>query len=108
MELQSLHDWLVSLKLGAIGLLGAGLASRAHRSELLTTVDWFVFLATGWACATFLSGLAVAQLGIAPEHTGAVGFLLGLFGGSLIAAVYRAIAAADLWGMVKARFGGKE
>jgi len=35
-----------------------------------------------------------------------VGFLLGTFGGSLIAAITRAIKAADLWAFIRQRFGG--
>ena len=35
-----------------------------------------------------------------------VGGLLGTFGGSLLAAINRAIKAADLWALIRQRFGG--
>ena len=35
-----------------------------------------------------------------------IGFLLGTFGGSLLAAINRAIKAADLWALIRQRFGG--
>jgi hypothetical protein len=41
-----------------------------------------------------------------PRSVAGVGFLLGTFGGSLIAAVMRAIKAADLWSVIRSKFGG--
>lgn len=37
-----------------------------------------------------------------------IGFLVGLFGMSIMAAVFRAIKNSDLWGLVKRRFGGND
>lgn len=37
-----------------------------------------------------------------------IGFLVGLFGMSITAAVFRAIKHSDLWGLIKRRFGGAE
>lgn len=36
-----------------------------------------------------------------------IGFLVGLFGMSICAAVFRAIKRSDLWGLVYKRFGSK-
>ncbi|MDW9402588.1 MFS transporter, partial [Pseudomonas soli] len=41
-----------------------------------------------------------------PNTVAGVGFLLGTFGGSLLTAVNRAIKAADLWALIRQRFGG--
>ena len=43
---------------------------------------------------------------IEPRSVAGVGFLLGTFGGSLIAAITRAIKAADLWAFIRSKFGG--
>jgi len=37
---------------------------------------------------------------------GGIGFLLGSFGGAIIAAVLKAIEAADLWALIRSRLGG--
>ena len=41
-----------------------------------------------------------------PKIVAGIGFLLGTFGGSLLAAINRAIKAADLWALIRQRFGG--
>jgi hypothetical protein len=43
---------------------------------------------------------------IEPRSVAGVGFLLGTFGGSLMAAITRAIKAADLWSFIRSKFGG--
>jgi len=41
-----------------------------------------------------------------PSKVAGVGFLLGTFGGSIMTAINRAINAADLWSVIRSRFGG--
>jgi len=41
-----------------------------------------------------------------PKIVAGIGFLLGAFGGSLLAAINRAIKSADLWALIRQRFGG--
>lgn len=94
-------DWLVA------GLIGAIVASWWHKDDLVSWRAWLVFLVTGVACSLYLTGMVSTYLGVTePSNVAGVGFLLGTFGGSLIAAVIRAIKAADLWAFIRQRFGG--
>jgi len=94
-------EWIVA------GLIGAIVASWWHKEDLTDWKAWAVFLITGLACATYLTGIVSAYLSITdPSNVTGVGFLLGSFGGSLMTAVNRAIKAADLWALVRSKFGG--
>lgn len=105
--LSRLLDRMDSLGLALAGFLGALVASRFHQDDLTTGKAWFLFLITGMACAHYCTGMVARYFGITdPESVAGVGFLLGTFGGSLIAAITRAIAAADLWSLVRNKFGG--
>jgi hypothetical protein len=89
------------------GLAGAVAASWWHREDLVDRKAWFIFIFSGAVCAHYLTGLVSSYFGVVePRSVAGVGFLLGTFGGSLIAAVTRAIKAADLWAMIRQRFGG--
>lgn len=66
--------------------------------------------------ASVLSGIAMAHY-IAPlianlfheeNYETTVGFLVGLFGMSICAAVFRAIKNSDLWGLVSKRYGNPD
>lgn len=87
-------------------LFGALVAIPFHE-EIKTRRGFITFVFTGVACGYFLTGLASRYFNIGPESAGGVGFLLGAFGGSMISAVIRAFREADLWGLVRARFGGR-
>lgn len=87
------------------GLWGAVISALVH-PDRKTRRDFAVFVLAGWACAYNLTTLAVGWLTLKPENANGIAFLLGAFGGSLILAGIKAIQAADLWGLVKARFGG--
>lgn len=94
-------DWLIA------GLFGALVATRWHKDDLTDRKAWFLFLFTGMACAHYLSGIVSAYFAIVePRSVAGVGFLLGTFGGSLMAAITRAIKAADLWSFIRSKFGG--
>lgn len=64
-------------------------------------------------CVAVISGMIMAHY-LAPliahvfnedSYQETVGFLIGLFGMSICAAVFRAIKNSDLWGLIKSRFG---
>lgn len=94
-------DWAIA------GLLGSVAAAWWHREDLINRKAWAVFIFSGAVCAHYLTGLVSAYFGIdEPRSVAGVGFLLGTFGGSLIAAITRAIKAADLWALIRQRFGG--
>lgn len=97
---------LANAEMGLPGLIGAVIAIPFHE-ELKTWKGRLFFVCTGGACAYFTTPLAINVYNIEPALAGGVGFLLGAFGGSLLAAGIRAVKAADLWALVKSRFGGK-
>ncbi|MFJ5505776.1 MFS transporter [Pectobacterium carotovorum] len=102
-------EWLPRLweqfQWAVAGLIGA-LISVPFQSDLRTARGIAIFVFTGSACAHYLTGIVGDYFNINPSSAGGIGFLLGAFGGSLIAAVIKAIEAADLWGLVRSRFGG--
>lgn len=94
-------DWLVA------GLIGAIVASWWHKDDLKDFRSWAIFLITGIACAFYLTGIVCDRFAVTePSDVAGVGFLLGAFGGSLMTAINRAIKAADLWALIRQRFGG--
>lgn len=94
-------EWIIA------GVIGAIVASWWHKDDLTDWKAWVVFLITGLACAMYLTGIVSTYLSITdPSNVTGVGFLLGAFGGSLMTAVNRAIKAADLWALVRSKFGG--
>lgn len=69
-----------------------------------------------WGRATSVAGGAViAQYGTPlaahvlrlDDFQQAIGFFLGLFGLSLVAAIYETVRKADPWGLIMARYGGE-
>ncbi|MBD1555026.1 MFS transporter [Pseudomonas typographi] len=94
-------DWVVA------GLVGAVIASWWHKEDLTSWRAWVIFLITGVACSLYLTGIVSTYLRVVePSNVAGVGFLLGTFGGSLMAAINRAIKTADLWSLIRQRFGG--
>ncbi len=89
------------------GVIGSLVASWWHRADITDWKAWIIFMITGIACALYLTGMVSNHLGITdPNNVAGVGFLLGTFGGSLMTAINRAIKAADLWALIRSRFGG--
>ena len=96
-----LHRLLDRLDLLIAGLFGVIVASWWHKDDLTDWRAWLIFLITG------VASMVSAYLGVTePNIVAGVGFLLGTFGGSLLAAINRAIKAADLWALIRQRFGG--
>ncbi|WP_085631545.1 MULTISPECIES: MFS transporter [unclassified Pseudomonas] len=105
--LQRLLDKIDRLELLIAGLVGAVVASWWHKDDLADWRAWLIFLITGIACSLYLTSMVSAYLGVTePRIVAGIGFLLGTFGGSLLAAINRAIKAADLWALIRQRFGG--
>lgn len=96
---------LANAELGLPGLIGAVIAIPFHE-ELKTWKGRLFFVCTGVACAYFTTPLAISVYNIEPALAGGVGFLLGAFGGSLLAAGVRAINSADLIALIKSKIGG--
>lgn len=89
------------------GIIGSLVASWWHRDDLSDWRAWAIFMITGIACALYLTGMVSSHLDITePSNVAGVGFLLGTFGGSLMTAINRAIKSADLWALIRSKFGG--
>lgn len=105
--MEFLHRLLDKIDLLFAGLLGALISSLWHKDDLVDRKTWLIFLITGVSCALYLTGMVSTYFGITdPSNMAGVGFLLGTFGGSLMAAINRAIKAADLWALIRSKFGG--
>lgn len=63
-----------------------------------------IAIVSGMVMAHYLSPL-IAFLFKEGDYQETIGFLIGLFGMSICAAVFRAIQNSDLWGLVAKRFG---
>ena len=98
---------MANAEMAVAGLIGAVIAIPFHE-ELKTWKGRLFFVGTGVACAYFTTPLAINKWSIDPSLAGGVGFLLGAFGGSLLAAGIRAVKAADLWAFLKSKFGGSK
>ena len=92
-------------KLVLSGLIGAIVVLPIEK-ELATWKGKLFFLFSGTACSYFTTPLAIYKWGIIPELAGSVGFLLGAFGASLLAAGIRAVKSVDMVALIKSRFGG--
>lgn len=105
--MEYLHRLLDRIDWAIAGLIGAIVASWWHKDDLTDWRAWAKFLFTGIVCALYLTGMVSAYLSVTePSIVAGIGFLLGTFGGSLLLAINRAIKAADLWALIRQRFGG--
>lgn len=62
---------------------------------------------SGMVMAYYLAPL-IAFLFNEEKYEATIGFLVGLFGMSVVAAVFRAIKNSDLWGLITRRYGRRE
>lgn len=89
------------------GLIGALFAVPFHDDKSIKGRLWFV--CSGVACSYYLTGWASWFYGIPSELQGAIGFMLGAAGGSLVSTVIRNLKTADLATLIeaiKSKFGG--
>ena len=108
-NIQELFQNLVErFKPDVVGALGAIISAWYGRAELAGKMDFAVYVIAGLANVHFLTGPAMYWLNIPASHAPAVGFVIGMFGGSLFAAIRRMFANADLWALIKSRFGGRD
>lgn len=63
-----------------------------------------IAITAGMVMAHYLSPL-IANLFHEENYQETIGFLVGLFGMSVVASVFRAIQNSDLWGLIKRRYG---
>lgn len=106
MQWINVHEFISSLKWALAGLIGAAVASRFHKDEIMTRVDLIVFLASGAFIAHYCTGIIASYFGFNADNAGAVGFLLGAFGGSILQVCVKIIRSGELWGVIKNRLGG--
>lgn len=100
-----LEKILEDLGLGVAALVGALVGVFAQK-EISTWPQRTVFVMSGVAIGYYITPLVLDLYSIKTELTGAVGFLLGAFGGGIMAAVFKALGNLDLLEMVKNRISG--
>ncbi|MNE45321.1 hypothetical protein D3C81_1075900 [compost metagenome] len=93
------------LGLIAAALVGAIVGVFAQK-DMVTWEQRLIFVCSGVAIGYYITPLVLDLYFIKPELTGAVGFLLGAFGGGIMAAVFKAIGNLDLIELLKNRIGG--
>lgn len=93
------------LQWAVAGFFGS-LAALPFQSDLKGKRAIAAFMMSGTAIGHFLAKPVCAYLSIESGSAGGIGFLLGAFGGAIIAAVLKTIEAADLWSIIRQRFGG--
>jgi FtsH-binding integral membrane protein len=65
----------------------------------------FVAVMAGTIMAHYLTPL-IAHMYAEDNYAETIGFLIGLFGMSITAAIFRAIQSSDLWNFIMRRWGG--
>lgn len=96
---------LQEFELFVAGMAGA-LISMPFQQDLKTKSAQCVFLLSGAASAHYLTPLVIEFFSVNSQSVGGVGFLLGAFGGSIVAAVTKAINSSELAEIIKHRIGG--
>lgn len=92
---------VVSATIGAI-------ASLPFHKEIDTLPKRAFAVAVSAAGANYIAPLAIEYFHITPTQSGGIAFLIGLFGLSMVQAVMRGFTNADLWGLIRSRFGRGE
>ena len=62
---------------------------------------------SGVAMAAYVTPL-IAHMFNEEPYQNAIAFLIGLFGMSITASIFRAIKSSDLWGLIKRKYGKAE
>ena len=102
-----IHMIFDDLGLIAAALVGALVGVFAQR-DMVTWQQRLVFVCSGVAIGYYITPLVLDLYSIKTELTGAVGFLLGAFGGGIMAAIYKAIGNLDLLEFIKSRISGSD
>lgn len=107
-DLSHLFAFFDRFKPDIVGVIGAIIAAWHSRKggEIAGKSDFVVYVISGLISVHFLTTPVIDLLKLSVSHAPAVGFLIGMFSGSLFAAIRRALKKADLWGLIRSRFGG--
>lgn len=65
------------------GAIGAAIVTRYHKDQLKNPTDYFIFILSGAFIAHYLTQIVVYFGGLSAANAGAVGFMLGAFGGMI-------------------------
>lgn len=101
-----LEKMFEDLGLGVAALIGALVGVFAQK-EIATWKQAVVFILSGLAIGYYVTPLVLDLYSIKSELTGAVGFLLGAFGGAIAAAIFKALGNLDLVELIKNRISGR-
>lgn len=105
----SVWGWIIDVsdtfQWGIAGFIGALVASWFRREDLPRRKDFIFFAMTGAVIAHFLTGVIATYLEVSLANAGSIGFLLGLFGGTMAQAIIRGIVKSDFWQLVMSRWG---
>lgn len=82
------------------GLIGAAISLRFIK-EGTSLIGKIAFVASGWGMASYVGPVVASRLRLDGDDAYSVGFVIGLFGLSLAAAVWEAIASTDWAGVLK-------
>ncbi|AXF51942.1 MAG: putative holin [Caudoviricetes sp.] len=100
-----IHMASEDLGLIAAAFIGALVGVFAQK-DIETRKQAAIFVCSGLAIGYYITPLVLDLYSIKAELTGAVGFLLGAFGGGIMAAIYKALGNLDLLELLKNRIGG--
>ena len=100
-----IHMAFDDLGLIAAAVVGALVGVFAQK-EIITWQQRLIFVASGLAIGYYVTPLVLDLYSIRTELTGAVGFLLGAFGGGIMSAMFKTLGNLDLAEIIKSRLGG--
>lgn len=110
MDWTAIHSFFQNLferfKPDIVGVIGTIIAAWYGRSEIAGKMDFFVYVISGIANVHLFTAPAMHYLSISQNQAPTVGFVIGLFGGSVCAMIRRGLSNADLWSLIKSKFGG--
>lgn len=87
----------------------AGLLGSIVSLKLIDGLGWtgrIFTIACGGLLANYGTPLLLFYYQMDPRHEAAIGFFVGLFGMSIVAAVMKSIVGTDLWTLIQRKFGG--
>lgn len=101
---------MINMVFDDLGLIAAGLVGALvgvfAQKEIITWRQRLVFVCSGLAIGYYVTPLIIDLYSIKEGLTGAVGFLLGAFGGGIMTAAFKAIGNLDLLEILKSRISG--
>lgn len=104
--MEYIEKWLQTFDMVIAGIAGAFVALPFQRN-IKGMVPGLTFIVSGGIIAHFTTTLVYEYLSLQAGTAGGVGFLMGAFGGSLIAAVTRSIQNTDFVALIKDKIGGR-